>query len=366
MKRVTHTGDNLAKALLLTAILFYAPLAYSCLGENLPELVDASGSGTQKAPFLIGSFESLACIGRGGTAANGVDCSSKASWGFDAHYKLINNIDASRTRELGGGGWKTIIDRNAYAIDTRLRFRGSIDGNYHRITGLYVNTRYGNDRYFISVMDSSAGIKNLGLEELEITGGDGVAGLVGVMRRGTISNCYVKGRLRAGNVIGSGTNARSIGGLVGVLYGGGSIRNSYVEVSLSRGSGSNIIASAPPVGGLVGSLSGGSISNSYAKGSIEGACAGLGRCGSAGTYGGLVGEMFSGTISNSYTTVNFSELQSSSFGYTGNLIGELSGGNISSARIIILWRLRRRLRRVRVLALLTAKSSQQIKSMNLI
>ena len=348
MKKLTRTADNPAKLLLLTAILFYAPLASSCLGENLPESPpDGSGLGIKKDPFLIGSFESLACVGRGGYVvtiysapdvvsgtqrysrtemANGVDCSgkAKASWDFNAHYKLINNIDASRTRTRR---WEPIIGGDPARINTKLRFRGSIDGDYHRITGLYINAGGNNNKYFISDIDGSAEIKNLGLDELEFIAGDGVAALVGRMRgRATISNCYVKGILKAVKVIGSGASGRAIGGLVGTMM-GGTIRNSYAEVSLSRPQGdSNIdsgIAKIPPVGGLVGSMIGGTISNSYARGRIKGPCK-VNTCSSAGRYGGLVGKMSGGRIGNSYAAVSVSETASiNSIVRTGGLIGDL-------------------------------------------
>ena len=342
MKRVTHTGDNLAKALLLTAILFYAPLAYSCLGENLPELVDASGSGTQKDPFLIGSFESLACMGRGGylyatrgrvyqdKMANGVNCSSKERWDFNAHYKLIKNIDASRTRSLPQG-WESIIGKRPPSHPHSLpywQFKGSIDGNYYKITGLFINDPTKQLKALISDLGRGGSIKNLGLEGVNFTGLEGIAGLVAVMHDGAISNSYVTGELTVAGTPGAfGTNARANGGLVGMLS-KGAIRNSYADVNLSRNWGTSTSGDAPPTGGLVGQLFG-VIQKSYAKGRIKGPCTNN-ICSASGDYGGLVGEMnHGGSIARSYAAVSFVQvkpLPALAIAYVGGLLGFTNGG----------------------------------------
>jgi len=128
------------------------------------------------------------------------------------------------------------------------------DGNGHVITGLTINTTADNQGFFGYVRDNST-IKNLGLENVNIKGGDYTGGLVGNAYYTTIENCYVTGNVE-------GTN--NVGGLVGYKDEETPISNSY--------SMCNVLGDCH-VGGLIGGAgdsSWGDVVNCFATGDISG------------------------------------------------------------------------------------------------
>ncbi len=157
----------------------------------------------------IWGLEELAKIGR--------------DWDYpmDGRYKLMVDIDASETIGWDGGkGFKPLV------------FIGSFDGNGHVIRNLYIN-RVGEDNVgLFGYVGYGGEVRNLGLENVQVVGGDYVGGLVG-WNRGTVSGCY-----SAGSVLDSG---RYVGGLVGRNYG-------TVSQCYSTGS----VSGDWYVGGLVG------------------------------------------------------------------------------------------------------------------
>lgn len=101
----------------------------------------------------------------------------------------------------------------------------------------------------------------------------GVGGMIGLIKGGSISNCFSNVDCFGGH---------NIGGLAGFIDAGGIITSCYAEGSIT-GTGSNI-------GGLVGSIANGSVSYCYSTGLVSGTDAG---------DGGLVGKSY-GTITASY------------------------------------------------------------------
>ena len=132
-------------------------------------------------------------------------------------------------------------------------------------------------------LGSRSSVKNVGLENVNVTGVYYVGGLVGYLS-GTIANCYATGKV---------TGDSTIGGLVGINW-GATVTDSYSSINVTGKS---------RVGGHVGCLAnGGVIKNCYALGSVIG----------NSDVGGLVGENFnsSGTITNSYYDKETSGLSS--------------------------------------------------------
>ncbi|MHC4395813.1 MAG: GLUG motif-containing protein [Planctomycetota bacterium] len=194
-------------------------------------------------------------------------------------------------------------------------FTGVFDGNDFSILNLLIS----GDCYLglFGRIVSVGEVKNLGIENINITGGNGfgyLGGLCGV-NSGTISDCYATGSVTGGNgseylgglcgrnsgtisdcyATGSLTGGASsvfLGGLCGVNVGTiSTISNCYATGSLTGGDVSSFL------GGLCGvNDNHGTISNCYATGSLTG---GAGAWG----FGGLCGSnKFFGTISNSYAT----------------------------------------------------------------
>jgi len=257
----------------------------------LPALPSFSGgTGTGDDPYLISSPEDLNRIGHNSRL-------------MGAHFKLINDIDLSS------------ID--FFIISSRpFPFTGIFDGNSYTISNFtYESTSTDNIGLFRYVDDPNAEIKNLGLIDPDVDAGTGnlVGSLVGWLRDGTISNCYVEGGSVAGN--------EYVGSLVGY--------NSYGTISDCYANGS--VMGTEDVGGLVGANSD-TISNCYSTGSASGTtdvgslagyngdtisdCHSAGSVSGANDVGGLVG-FNDDTITNCYAAA----------GVLGNnFVGGLVGG----------------------------------------
>lgn len=191
---------------------------------------------------------------------------------LDGDYYLLNDISCFDTIEWNCEGDQCLGFEPIGTSENP--FTGTFDGKGYKITGLYINrpdTKYGG---LFGFKKSSTEIKNVGLENVDITAKEVVGGLVGYNSHGSISNSYSKG-----NVVGT---YGFVGGLVGRTY-GGSISKSYSEGVVRGGSNS--------IGGLVGYQEWGTTSNSYSTVNVDG----------SNSVGGLVGNTW-GEITNSYST----------------------------------------------------------------
>ncbi len=207
---------------------------------------------------------------------------------LSADYCLVNNIDCSGTVSWNGGaGFEPIGTWSN-------KFRGSFDGQGHKITNLYINRADECDVGLFKFIDGGE-IKNFGLENIDIIGDCRVGGLVGRNKNSTIENIYCIGSSV------SGANY-SVGGLVGVNESNNTITNSSFTGSMSGG-GDNI-------GGLVGWNKNSTITNSYFTGSLSG---------NGHFTGGLVGRNIDSTIENSHSIGNVNVVNI--------IVGGLVGGN---------------------------------------
>ncbi|MEI7024762.1 S-layer homology domain-containing protein [Paenibacillus sp. y28] len=205
-------------------------------------------------------------------------------------FKLVADIDLSVRDYSSEEGW--------WPIGTMFEpFRGEMDGNGYRITGLTINEpkdvaglfAYTNDAVLTNMKLENVMIRNM----MAPTGG-----LVGISTNSTISNSYVSGSVSGEYVV---------GGLVGISVNSNTISNSYVSGSVSG---------EYAVGGLVGNGAQSTISNSYAAGSVSG----------QDTVGGLIGYGAHSTISNSYATGDVSGDQT-----IGGLVGNGAQSTISNS-----------------------------------
>ena len=208
----------------------------------------------------------------------------------DKHFKLMADIDLSTYK---GGTAFNIIGR--YTPGGRkgpkgeyVPFRGVFDGNNHIISNFtYDCNGISQVALFRSVDGSNAEIRDLGLIDPNVRAEAGlsVGSLVGCLRDGTITGCYVEGGTVSGD--------RYVGVLVGAN--GGSIATSY-----STGA----VSGEDRVGGLMG-INGGITNASYSAAIVTG----------GSSVVGLVGDN-RGTISNCYSTGSVSG---------GDRVGELAG-----------------------------------------
>jgi len=99
-------------------------------------------------------------------------------------------------------------------------------------------------------------VKNLGLENIDITSRCLGGALSASMNAGTVSNVYVTGDLTM-----LSPSSCCAGGLIGCQY-GGTISSAYSTVDVDGGPGSS--------GNLIGMSSGGSVTNVFTDGGITG------------------------------------------------------------------------------------------------
>ena len=135
-----------------------------------------SGSGTEGDPYLITTLSQL----------------QEMKDDLTANYRLSNDIDASGTatwNDNGEGGYYGFEPIGTQSTP----FKGGFDGDYHVISDLYINRPLLDDVGLFGYSDwESNYIKNVGLENVDFTGGYRSGGLIG--RSDTpISNCFVRG-----------------------------------------------------------------------------------------------------------------------------------------------------------------------------
>jgi len=243
---------------------------------------------------------------------------------------------------------------------------GEFDGNGHKISNLSVNFGFVHTVGLFGRLARGGKVTDLAAENVNITGGADVGGLVGSNSEGTISNSYTTGSVTGGLVGGlvgenNGTISDSYstssvtGGFVGGLVGenNGTISDSYSTSSVTGvfvgglvGINSGILSNSYSTGDATGdvyagglvAINGHTVSDSYSTGSVTGNSSVGGLVGENGgtisdsystsnvtgdsSVGGLVGENI-GTISDSYSTSNVTGDSS-----VGGLVGRNDGGNV--------------------------------------
>ncbi len=195
--------------------------------------VTLSGTGTTTNPYIITTCNQLQNI----------------KDNLSSYYELGNNIDCSTYSY--NGDWFGFLQ-----IGTSTNpFTGVLDGKGYKIIGLYINRPVtDNVGLFGYVNLATAVIKNVGLENIDITGNSQVGGIVGkFLGGGNISNSYTTGKI-------SGITYAA-GGLAGDING------SYVYNSYSRAN----VTGGRMVGGVIGLSSGATLTNLYSTGFVQGA-----------------------------------------------------------------------------------------------
>ena len=248
-----------------------------------------------------------------------------------AAYVLGTNIDASSTAG-GKGVWG---ETGFIPVGTRDNaFTGSLDGQGHTISGLYINlpdTRYVG---LIGYTEAGSVISHVGMLGGSISGEDYVGGLVG-SNAGLVSDSYATGTISGDDKVGG--LAGSNGGLVSNSYATGTISgddriggliglNDQGAVKDSHASGN--VSGSGRVGGLIGEMDHGTVTGSHASGTVVGV---------EDRVGGLVGENYNGTITGSYATGTVVGQEDRVGGlvgenYNGTITGSYATGNASGLR----------------------------------
>lgn len=275
------------------------------------------------------------------------------SVGSTGYFVLGNDIDCSTITNF-----TPIID-----------FYGKFDGNNHSIKKLKI-TKDGNDyTALFGTIFSSAVISNLKMEDVDITGGSNVGGLIGSIYSTSNSECnistidninvsgVISGYIAVGGLGGSfkdvnitnssfngdinGNNEKN-GGLVGVLdcypdtmcsitnsHSSGKVTSDYYNiggligyadyVDIVDSYSTSLINGSYSVGGLVGYLSNSNIDQSYSIDSLID--------GNFSDVGGLIGYSYRNVIDKSYST----NTVSGGGDHIGGLIGYSSYDNITKS-----------------------------------
>ncbi len=207
-----------------------------------------------------------------------------------ANFVMTNDIDMSGVDNFSGIG------------PSSNSFQGTFNGNGYAVKNLTINQPEDACVGLFGVLVHGV-IKNLGLENCNVTGDYHVGGLVGVnAEKSIIENCYMTN----GNI--SGNNR--IGCLVG--FNCATIQNCYAEGSVVG----NIC-----VGGLAGASTNSKIENSIVLGSVDG----------ESEVGAIVGDFDTGTITNSFANVNRIGM-----GIIENMSGHTAHGTLTNTSSISL------------------------------
>ena len=187
------------------------------------------GDGTADDPYQISTAEQLASIG------------SNAAL-LDQHFILTADIDLSAYEDFDNSLIAPDTDQSSNNYTSENRFAGSLDGNHHRIYNLAI-TRSGTS-YSIGLIGLTTGtsseVKNLGLEDIDISVGDSseyIGGLVARGYGGTVSDCYVTGSIT------SGSTTKYMGGLMGMAS-DTHVSNCYAMCTVTNGTGSSLTGGA--------------------------------------------------------------------------------------------------------------------------
>ncbi len=249
----------------------------------------AGGTGQAEDPWLIETPEQLAAI------------SQEAYLG--SHFKLLNDIDLTDyLSEEGGGyndgaGWVP-IGTWVGPMDPNVPFTGSLDGDGHTISNLYIDRDETKGVGLFGYADG-AEIRDVKLENAYVVGESYVGSLVGYNQ-----NSIIEGSSSDSVQV---QGIRVIGGLTGCSQ-SSVINNSYVKGFVS--------GSSYTIGGLSGSNDNGQITNSYAEVTVQGDY----------MVGGLVGDNSGSdsTIEGCYAAGTVSDIDvpdPESQGYFGGLAG---------------------------------------------
>ncbi|WP_059412904.1 GLUG motif-containing protein [Cupriavidus basilensis] len=261
------------------------------------------GDGSAATPYLLTDVYGLQGMG---TLLSG-------------HFALAGDIDASGTAK-----WNDRAGFSPIGRDGITPFKGTFDGRHHVISGLTIN-RHGQEFVGLFGAAQNATIRNVGLDDANITGNSNVGALVGQLKATNSDTASIDNAWASGTVNGSA----SVGGLVGVNIANGgtaSINNAHATGNVTGTGTYNF-------GGLVGynyADAGGTanISSAYATGAVTG----------KNFVGGLAGQNVadsgSASISNAYATgtVTSNDAVTGASSAIGGLVGinhANNGGTVS-------------------------------------
>ena len=220
---------------------------------------------------------------------------SSGEYSISTAEELVKLSKMSNNSQIKGGRFVLAndIDMSAYSTGEGFEpiakyggFKGMVNGNGYVIRNLYINRP--NEANVALIGGAHVEVRNLGLENVDITGKNDTGGIVGQGQMNGLINCYVKD----GSIKSNGNRCGGIAGFLAYT----NVDSCWTDVDV-RGYNT--------VGGLIGSSSV-TVKNSYALGDVSG----------NENVGGLIGV-------SSHTTLNcFAEGDVTASGYyAGGLVG---------------------------------------------
>ena len=287
-----------------TVYLYYKnqdPVSTTCNGNNWTFSTEPLQSGAQVKVYadvesMTPSYFATSFVGYPGSGTEedtyriytAEDLQGASNRGY---YKLMNDINLSSwiNENSPMEGWPA-IGRNSGEVTY-------IDGDNHKVTGLWINTTENFNGLFSNF--SAGQIKNLTVEVAsgkKVKGGDYTGILIGRNAKGSIVNCKVKGDVE-------GTN--HTGGVAGLLLTSG-ISEITFDGTITSGADNAF------VGGLAGQTEECNVSACNIKSVIN-------LSGTEGKAGGLIGESKNGTIKSSKVQTTLTATGANY--YAGGLVG---------------------------------------------
>lgn len=230
------------------------------------------GDGSADNPYLIEDVYDLE------TFRNIVNTSDSC----ESCAKLTCDIELS-------GEWTPFNSVSGYVTTA---FKGTFDGDYHKISGLYINSDSSNQGLFACINGGT--VKNLIVEGNVTSSNSYIGGIVGKIQQGTVVNCAFQGSVITTK---SGGYAGGIAGYAG---------NTASQTAVISGCVNNADITGE-TRGFAGGITG------YAKYANITDCYNTGKINGASRSGGIAGQLQNNcTASNCYNTgiINGSETAS--------------------------------------------------------
>ncbi|MCK4981233.1 MAG: hypothetical protein KAS62_12610, partial [Candidatus Delongbacteria bacterium] len=160
----------------------------------------ADGSGTEANPYQIATLDQL----------------NNVRYYLTAHFIQIADIDATATTGWNAGaGWEPINN-----------LTGKYNGDGHTVSNLFIDRSGTLYVGLFGYTTLGSEIKDIGLINVDITGGDYTGGFVGYSR-GTVKNTFSKGAVNS-------SSGYRTGGFVGYATTGNFIYDCYSNVEVTR------------------------------------------------------------------------------------------------------------------------------------
>ena len=209
-------------------------------------------------------------------------------------YTLNTDLDLSTF-----GPWTPI------GLASANSFGGIFEGNDYTIKGLYINSPKADHVGLFGYVQNGV-IRNLTLENVNITGNSLVGAVAGMVNGGNIVNCHATGTVKGHD---------KAGGVAGELYNcgnNGASNSSFVGKVIGAGTGSAF----DNIGGITGYISNSKISQCYAEGSVNG----------RNSVGGIVGHISSSATPSVVTDCYFiGDVTGND--YVGGIVGDINRSN---------------------------------------